>query len=147
MHEMTCFEMNRMLQRGINESKATIDIANEIIENQREQLIADAELLQQYTKELAEYRRRFSDLHTDIFHPEFGTAWDDDGECTKAYEQGYIAAMQQKEVVKKRLPKIEVHEIYKREVKCSDHPFAPHGFDRESSILAGRYVCDCENYQ
>lgn len=27
---------------------------------------------------------------------------------------------------------------------CSQHPDAPHGFDRNGSHNAGRYVCDCE---
>lgn len=29
-------------------------------------------------------------------------------------------------------------------VKCSDHPQAPHGFLRQASHDAGRYVCECE---
>lgn len=28
--------------------------------------------------------------------------------------------------------------------KCSDHPDAPHGFNRSASHAEGRYVCDCE---
>jgi sugar lactone lactonase YvrE len=30
------------------------------------------------------------------------------------------------------------------EKKCSDHPMAPHGFLRQASHDAGRYVCECE---
>jgi hypothetical protein len=30
------------------------------------------------------------------------------------------------------------------EPKCSDHPDAPHGFDRNASHNADRYVCECE---
>ena len=30
---------------------------------------------------------------------------------------------------------------------CSDHPDAPHGFDRSSSHSSGRYVCDCEGWK
>ncbi len=33
-----------------------------------------------------------------------------------------------------------------QEPKCSDHPDAPHGFDRDASHTAGRYVCDCEGW-
>ena len=31
-------------------------------------------------------------------------------------------------------------------VQCSDHPDAPHGFDRTSSHSLGRYVCVCEGW-
>jgi len=31
--------------------------------------------------------------------------------------------------------------------KCSTHPDAPHGFDRNGSHNAGRYVCDCEGWE
>ena len=30
--------------------------------------------------------------------------------------------------------------------KCSDHPDAPHGFNRSASHAEGRYVCDCEGW-
>lgn len=30
---------------------------------------------------------------------------------------------------------------------CSDHPDAPHGFNRNASHNAGRYVCDCEGWK
>jgi hypothetical protein len=30
---------------------------------------------------------------------------------------------------------------------CKDHPDAPHGFDRNASHSAGRYVCECESWQ
>jgi len=30
------------------------------------------------------------------------------------------------------------------EKECSDHPMAPHGFLRQASHDAGRYVCECE---
>ena len=32
------------------------------------------------------------------------------------------------------------------EAKCSQHPKAPHGFDRSRSHTAGRYVCECEGW-
>lgn len=111
--------------------RVTLDLVEEIILQQR--------------IHIAKLEARNEDWYTDMFHPEFGSEWADDGECTKAYMKGYIAAMQQKEVVKKRIP-IEIHEIYKNEVPCSDHPFAPHGFDRNASHNAGRYVCECENW-
>lgn len=31
--------------------------------------------------------------------------------------------------------------------KCSEHPDAPHGFDRNASHAAGDYVCDCESWE
>jgi len=31
-------------------------------------------------------------------------------------------------------------------IACSTHPDAPHGFNRNSSHTAGRYVCDCEGW-
>jgi hypothetical protein len=33
------------------------------------------------------------------------------------------------------------------EVKCKDHPDAPHGFDRNASHSADRYVCECEGWE
>ena len=33
------------------------------------------------------------------------------------------------------------------EPKCSDHPDAPHGFDRNASHSADRYVCECEGWE
>lgn len=30
--------------------------------------------------------------------------------------------------------------------KCSDHPDAPHGFNRSASHAEDRYVCDCEGW-
>jgi hypothetical protein len=33
------------------------------------------------------------------------------------------------------------------EPSCKDHPDAPHGFDRNASHNADRYVCDCEGWQ
>jgi hypothetical protein len=32
------------------------------------------------------------------------------------------------------------------EPKCNPHSKAPHGFAREASHQAGRYVCDCESW-
>lgn len=33
------------------------------------------------------------------------------------------------------------------EVPCNPHPDAPHGFNRDGSHSADRYVCDCEGWQ
>ena len=33
------------------------------------------------------------------------------------------------------------------EPKCNPHPDAPHGFNRNASHNAGRYVCDCEGWE
>ena len=32
-------------------------------------------------------------------------------------------------------------------VKCKTHPDAPHGFLRDASHSAGRYVCECESWE
>jgi len=32
-------------------------------------------------------------------------------------------------------------------MKCSEHPDAPHGFMRDASHSAGRYVCECEFWE
>jgi hypothetical protein len=33
------------------------------------------------------------------------------------------------------------------EVPCKTHPDAPHGFDRNASHNANRYVCECEGWE
>ena len=33
------------------------------------------------------------------------------------------------------------------ELACKRHPCAPHGFDRNGSHSADRYVCECEGWQ
>lgn len=35
---------------------------------------------------------------------------------------------------------------YNNDPPCSEHPDAPHGFDRNRSHSLGRYVCDCEGW-
>ena len=37
-------------------------------------------------------------------------------------------------------------ETFKAERKCSSHPDAPHGFDRDASHNLDRYVCECEGW-
>jgi hypothetical protein len=32
-------------------------------------------------------------------------------------------------------------------LQCNPHPNAPHGFDRNASHNADRYVCECENWE
>ena len=32
-------------------------------------------------------------------------------------------------------------------VECNTHPNAPHGFLRNASHNAGRYVCECEHWE
>lgn len=39
-----------------------------------------------------------------------------------------------------------VKESTTQEPSCSNHPNAPHGFDRNASHNAGRYVCECEGW-
>jgi hypothetical protein len=34
-----------------------------------------------------------------------------------------------------------------KEVPCSDHPDAPHGFNRNASHGNNRYTCDCEGWE
>jgi len=43
--------------------------------------------------------------------------------------------------------KLEGIDYEDKEVPCKTHPDAPHGFDRNSSLSLGRYVCDCENWE
>ncbi len=38
-------------------------------------------------------------------------------------------------------------EMFKAEPKCSPHPDAPHGFDRDASHNLDRYVCECEGWE
>ena len=38
-------------------------------------------------------------------------------------------------------------EPVKQESKCNPHPDAPHGFDRNASHSADRYVCECEGWE
>ena len=40
----------------------------------------------------------------------------------------------------------ERHE-WVEEVPCKTHPDAPHGFLRNASHNAGRYVCECEHWE
>ena len=42
----------------------------------------------------------------------------------------------------KHLPNGDFEVIYDKE--CNPHPNAPHGFLRDASHNAGRYVCECE---
>jgi hypothetical protein len=44
---------------------------------------------------------------------------------------------------------IEDYEAHERPTSdgCSDHEDAPHGFDRNGSHNADRYVCDCEGWE
>ena len=32
-------------------------------------------------------------------------------------------------------------------IRCNEHPDAPHGFMRDASHSAGRYVCECEFWE
>ena len=32
-------------------------------------------------------------------------------------------------------------------MRCKEHPDAPHGFMRDASHSAGRYVCECESWE
>ena len=33
------------------------------------------------------------------------------------------------------------------DIRCKEHPDAPHGFDRNASHNADRYVCECEGWE
>ena len=39
-----------------------------------------------------------------------------------------------------------VKQMMQAEPVCNPHPKAPHGFSRNSSHTAGRYVCECEGW-
>lgn len=47
------------------------------------------------------------------------------------------------EVIDERYDSVE---FATEEKPCSNHPDAPHGFDRNASHNAGRYVCECEGW-
>ena len=38
-------------------------------------------------------------------------------------------------------------DVSQEDKSCNPHPDAPHGFDRNASHNAGRYVCECEGWQ
>ena len=40
----------------------------------------------------------------------------------------------------------KMNAVAKSPGRCNPHPDAPHGFDRNASHSAGRYVCDCEGW-
>ena len=49
-----------------------------------------------------------------------------------------------------RIAELEKMQFIKHEVvkpgECSNHPDAPHGFDRSASHSNDRYTCDCEGW-
>ena len=79
---------------------------------------------------------------------EAGTATIEDGSLAKMVLSGEITgaqlqAMEDGEVFE-QTP--EPQPVKQAEPGCSDHPDAPHGFSRNASHNAGRYVCDCEGW-
>lgn len=46
----------------------------------------------------------------------------------------------------KRMKQYEMPGQSNQEVPCSNHPDAPHGFNRNASHANGRYTCDCEDF-
>lgn len=40
----------------------------------------------------------------------------------------------------------DVQPAVPQEPKCSEHPDAPHGFNRTASHTLDRYVCECEGW-
>ena len=55
-------------------------------------------------------------------------------------------AMNDKRSEEERQNACEDCEVIHDEGICSTHPDAPHGFNRNASHNAGRYVCDCEGF-
>jgi hypothetical protein len=49
--------------------------------------------------------------------------------------------------IREHLARPEPEDNYGKETPCSTHPDAPHGFDRNGSHNAGRYVCNCEGWE
>lgn len=45
-----------------------------------------------------------------------------------------------------KISAVEGDKSANKEVPCNPHPKAPHGFNRNASHSAGRYVCDCEGW-
>lgn len=52
-----------------------------------------------------------------------------------------------KEQLRRYKEKFGDFEQAEQEPKCNPHPDAPHGFARNSSHNAGRYVCECEGWE
>ncbi len=48
--------------------------------------------------------------------------------------------------IEAQIKELEADDDSDIEHPCSDHPDAPHGFDRNGSHNAGRYVCVCEGW-
>jgi hypothetical protein len=65
-----------------------------------------------------------------------GSSWQD---MTKSYPDS--------ELLYTAAPTIPAPRAEPSAPKCKDHPAAPHGFDRNASHNAHRYVCDCEGWQ
>jgi hypothetical protein len=63
-----------------------------------------------------------------------------DEQPAMTYEQGFAHGYEAHRVE-------QVLEQPAQEVECSNHPDAPHGFCRDASHSAGRYVCECEGWE
>ena len=64
---------------------------------------------------------------------------------TRPEEHAYSSHISYCRALEAYCDKIEA-ELAELGVQCSDHPDAPHGFDRTSSHSLGRYVCVCEGW-
>jgi hypothetical protein len=59
-------------------------------------------------------------------------------ECLEEADAGIVATPCTRESARAALAAYEA--------ECSNHPDAPHGFDRNASHNEGRYVCECESW-
>lgn len=65
----------------------------------------------------------------------------------KGIAMSYIHTQCKEALLKTPAQNLQEHNNKIKEVKCKTHPDAPHGFNRNESHSAGRYVCDCEFWE
>jgi hypothetical protein len=67
-------------------------------------------------------------------------------QCVRGVTIGYLDVMQPVGTKLYTHPAQQVAVPAVGNTKCNPHPDAPHGFSRNASHSAGRYVCDCEGW-
>jgi hypothetical protein len=102
-------------------------------------------------QEIEQYRLQMAGISTaaigywkegDGIHPDYDTpALRDVAKLYAKYDALYTAAQPTTEESSAVKPAAPV-----QEPKCNPHPKAPHGFDRNASHSADRYVCECEGW-
>ena len=105
--------------------------------------------------DIAEYRkmeethRRHCEEDTDLHREIYKTHGDGVMAAKRAEEAGYARGLADAKKHPEELGLMvaaPVQPVQPAEPGCSDHPDAPHGFNRNASHNAHRYVCDCEGW-